>query len=195
MAIYAPGKRTRHNKAIQSGSRNIVAMLSLTAMVDMFTVLVVFLLQNYNTTGEVLYIPKEVQLPKASSTKELKPAHVVTVSEKEVMLDNFTIARFTDVKEQKDWMVKPLYNRIVEALRQDEIDYQKGIRNQLRTAVSGSKTPGGKPVPEESRRKVTIQADKGIDFLSVKKIMYTATEAGVVEINFAVMNKEKPTIE
>jgi biopolymer transport protein ExbD len=38
--------------------------------------------------------------------------------------------------------------------------------------------------------KVTIQADKGIDFLSVKKIMYTVSEAGAREINFAVM-KEK----
>ena len=34
--------------------------------------------------------------------------------------------------------------------------------------------------------KVTIQADKGIDFLTVKKVMYTVTEAGAGEINFAV---------
>ncbi len=196
MAIYAPGRRTRHNKSITSGQRNIVAMLSLTAMVDMFTVLVVFLLQNYNTTGEVLYIPKEVQLPKASSTKELKPAHVVTVSEKEILLDNVSVTSFVEIKEQKDWMIKPLYNRVVEALRQDEIDYQKGLRTQLRNAVSGAKSAAsGKAVAEESRRKVTVQADKGIDFLSIKKVMYTATEAGVVEINFAVIQREKPTVE
>lgn len=195
MAIYPPGIRNRHNKRINTTTRNMVASLSLTAMVDMFTVLVVFLLQNYNTTGEVLYIPKEVQLPKASSTKELKPAHVVTVSEKEILLDNVSISNFVDVKEQKDWMIKPLYNRIVEALRQDEIDYQKGLRTQLRNAVSGAKGPNGKPVAEESRRKVTVQADKGIDFLSIKKVMYTATEAGVVEINFAVIIKEKPKLE
>jgi biopolymer transport protein ExbD len=193
MPIHAPGKRDRKNR-IAGRSRNLVALLSLTAMVDMFTVLVVFLLQNYNTTGQVLYIPKEVQLPKASSTKELKPAHVITVSEKEVLLDSVSVATFTEVKEQKDWMIRSLYNKVVDALRQDDVDYQNGLRNSLKNVVQGAKT-GGSAIPDESRRKVTVQADKAIDFLSIKKVMYTATEAGVVEINFAVIQKEKPKLE
>ncbi len=62
MAIKRPGQRFRyHNILKRRGSkRAVTAILSLTAMVDMFTVLVIFLLQNYNTTGEILYIPKEV---------------------------------------------------------------------------------------------------------------------------------------
>ena len=189
MAIHAPGIRDRRNKSGKGYRKNIVAVLTLTAMVDMFTVLVVFLLQNYNSTGEVLYIPKEVQLPKASSTKELKPAHVITVSEKEILLDNVHISAFVEVKEQKEWMVTALYNKVVEALREDEINYQKGIGAAIKNVVGA--TQGGKPVPAESRRKVTVQADKLIDFLSIKKVMYTATEAGVVEINFAVIQKDK----
>jgi biopolymer transport protein ExbD len=39
--------------------------------------------------------------------------------------------------------------------------------------------------------KMTLQADKDIDFLSIKKVLYTLTEAGVQEINFAVI-KVKP---
>jgi biopolymer transport protein ExbD len=35
--------------------------------------------------------------------------------------------------------------------------------------------------------KITIQADKSVDFLTVKKVMYTVTEAGIAEINFAVI--------
>ena len=38
---------------------------------------------------------------------------------------------------------------------------------------------------------MTIQADKAIDFLTLKKIMYTVTEAGVFEINFAVLKREE----
>ena len=37
--------------------------------------------------------------------------------------------------------------------------------------------------------KVTIEADKGVDILTVKKVMYTVTEAGAGEINFAVSKK------
>ena len=82
MAIHVPGYRSRSHQVHQSGGkRSVVAVLSLTAMVDMFTVLTVFLLQNYNPdTGAVLDIPAEVRLPQASKHKEVKPSHVVTVS-------------------------------------------------------------------------------------------------------------------
>ncbi len=193
MAIHIPGRRDRHNRALNNTKKNVVATLTLTAMVDMFTVLVVFLLQNYKTTDTVLYIPQTVQLPKASSTKELKPAHVITISPQEVTLDNQPIVSFMEVKEQKDWMIKSLFARVSEALMQDDVDYKQGLRNQLRTVVAGAKN--SQAVPEESRRKVTVQADKSIDFLTIKKVMYTATEAGVIEINFAVINEAKPKIE
>ncbi|MEK7356260.1 MAG: adventurous gliding motility protein S, partial [Bdellovibrionota bacterium] len=61
MAIYAPGRRDRHNRPERSTSRSVMAHLSLTAMVDMFTVLAVFLLQNYQTTGEVIDITDNVE--------------------------------------------------------------------------------------------------------------------------------------
>jgi biopolymer transport protein ExbD len=185
MAIYPPGRRNRKHKRAKSVSKKMVASLSLTAMVDMFTVLVVFLLMNYKSTDTVLYIPKEVELPSASETKELKPSHVVTVSSKEILLDKEVIGSFLDVKEQSDWMVANLRNRLVEVFRQDEIDYQKKLSTTLRQAVGTEKRTD--PAEDDNRRKITIQADKKIDFLTIKKIMYTVTEAGAREINFAVI--------
>ena len=35
--------------------------------------------------------------------------------------------------------------------------------------------------------RVTLQVDKEVDFLSVKKVLYTLTEAGVQKVNFAVV--------
>jgi biopolymer transport protein ExbD len=46
--------------------------------------------------------------------------------------------------------------------------------------------------PEDFRR-VTVQADKVIDAGTVKKVMYTLTEAGASEINFAVLRDERAT--
>lgn len=84
MAIYKPGQRFRYHNLLskKSKKRAVTVILSLTAMVDMFTVLVIFLLQNYNATGEILYLPKEVTLPKASTVVDLKPSVVVTISPK-----------------------------------------------------------------------------------------------------------------
>ena len=59
-------------------------------------------------------------------------------------------------------------------------------------AVNLPKIRKQKPETEINQfRRVTVQADKKIDFLTIKKIMYTVTEAGAEEINFAVIVTEK----
>ncbi len=65
---------------------------------------------------------------------------------------------------------------------------KRDLTNQLRSAVEKIKIGDKSPEDEiDSFRKITIQADKKIDFLTLKKVMYTATESGIVEINFAVL--------
>ncbi len=192
MPIYAPGKRDRKNRRRGNGARKLVAILSLTAMVDMFTVLTVFLLQNYKSTGEVLFIPKEVQLPQAAETKELSPAHVVTVSNQFVFLDQEPIADFNGVKAQRDWLVRPLYQKLIDAIQQEEVKSKQALKTQIKKVVGNQKKPEKEINPF---RRVTVQADKKIDFLTIKKIMYTVTEAGAEEINFAVIVSEKERFE
>lgn len=187
MPIHSPGKPFRNHKILSKhkGKREVAAILSLTAMVDMFTVLVVFLLQNYNVTGQVIYIPKEVTLPKAEKIKELKPAVVVTISSKEILLDKTPMITYQDLAAQKDWMVQPLFTALTKALQDARFEYEKNLQKRLKDVVVGNKD---KADPNEWN-KVTVQADKGIDFLTVKKVMYTVTEAGAGEINFAVMKE------
>ncbi len=197
MAIYAPGLRDRHNRPLKGQSRTPIMALSLTAMVDMFTVLAVFLLQNYQTTGEVIEISDQVQLPKATATKELKPAHVVVVSKLNVMLDKEIVASFTSVKEQQDWLITNLQQRLQETFKAgDEKRRALGL-GAIRDAVQAGQQPGVDPAQQalEDDRRVTVQADKSIDFLTIKKVMYTVTESGASQINFAVLKNENPVSE
>ena len=186
MAIQKPGGRHRYRNILskRKGKRDVTALLSLTAMVDMFTVLVIFLLQNYNTTGEILYIPKEVVLPKASSVKELKPAHVVTISSKEILLDKDVVATFDEVKGTEDWSIPKLKELLTEALAKSKAEAEGKLQNKIRDAVENTK--GESTDDANAWSKVTIQSDKGVDFLTIKKVLYTVTEAGAGEINFAV---------
>lgn len=190
MPIHPPGQKFRRHRLLsrKGGKREVVAVLSLTAMVDMFTVLVIFLLQNYNSTGEVIFIPKEVVLPKASKIKELKPAVVVTISSKEILVEKTPVITFEALKAQDDWMIQPLAAKLTEAIQLAKQSFEKKLQNELKAVVDANKD--GKSADMTPWNKVTIQADKGIDFLTVKKVMYTVTEAGAGEINFAV-NKEK----
>lgn len=187
MPIHVPGKRDRHGKT-GGKKRGVVAILSLTAMVDMFTVLVVFLLQNYATTGQVLEIPEGVDLPQAAQVKELKPTNVVIISKKDVLVNNDKVATFAEVKAQQDWMVPLLKQKVEEVIARGEKD-KTALSTQLKAAVEKIKSGEKKEDEVDEFRRMTIQADKKVDFLTLKKIMYTVTEAGIYEINFAVLKE------
>lgn len=189
MPIHRPGERHRYHNILsrRKGKRGLTALLSLTAMVDMFTVLAIFLLQNYNVKDFLVYTPKEVILPKAQSIKELKPAFVVTISNKEILLDKTPVASFAEVQTQQEWLIKSLYDQLQQGLIKSKQEYESKLQSKLKTAVEDAR--GEKDEDPFAWKKITIQSDKDIDFLTVKKIMYTVTEAGAGEINFAVIKK------
>lgn len=190
MAIFVPGLRDRHNRPLSGkGARNIVAMLSLTAMVDMFTVLAVFLLQNYQTTGDVIELSDEVVLPKAAKVRELKPATVVVISKGKILVDKLQVATIDEVRAIEEVTVLPnLQARVQDAFRILEERNRVAGLSQIRQAVSQGR--GEEPARPEDFRRVTVQADRVIDAGTVKKVMYTLTEAGASEINFAVLRDD-----
>lgn len=189
MPIHRPGERHRYHNILsrRKGKRGVTAILSLTAMVDMFTVLAIFLLQNYNVKDFLVYTPKEVTLPKAQSIKELKPAFVVTISNKEILLDKTAVASFAEVQTQQEWLIKSLYDQLQQGLIKSKQEYESKLQSKLKNAVEDAR--GEKDEDPFAWKKITIQSDKDIDFLTVKKVMYTVTEAGAGEINFAVIKK------
>ena len=60
----------------------------------------------------------------------------------------------------------------------------------LKAAVDKTK-PGDSGEDPNDYRRITVQADKSVDFLTIKKVMFTLYEAGAAEINFAVMKDER----
>lgn len=191
MAIHVPGKRARNGKRA-GGSRSVVFVLSLTAMVDMFTVLVVFLLQNYQVTGQTLELAPDLTLPEASAVKELEPSNVVVVGKEFIELNNNKVASFPSVKESNDWLIIPLRDAVKEELKKQQDKYEASLTLQVQSEVLQAKVGDEGKVVMKNFKQITIQADENIDLLSLKKIMYTVVEAGGGPINFAVMKKEKP---
>ena len=186
MAIHKPGERHRYHNILRrrKNKRGVTATLSLTAMVDMFTVLVIFLLQNYNTTGEIIYIPKEVTLPKAERVNELKPALVITVSAKEVLVDNNVAATFDEVKNSPEWTIPNIRDQVRFILQKNKAEQDAKLQNRVKTVVDT--TVGNVKEDPNQWKRVTLQADKDIDYLTLKKVMYSIYEAGGGPINFAV---------
>src|SRR3954464_14637060 len=87
MGIEIPGKRwgkrLRHSKVFGHGAhakKATYADLLITPLVDMFVIIVLFLIANFSATGEVLNMTHDIQLPEAFNVQEIEMAPVVMVS-------------------------------------------------------------------------------------------------------------------
>jgi biopolymer transport protein ExbD len=77
------------------GKRNIVADLLLTALIDAFSILVIFLLMSFSSTGDILFIGKGTELPKAQRTDVLERHPVVKIEEGTMYLEDKVITNDT----------------------------------------------------------------------------------------------------
>ncbi len=82
--------------------KSILLALSLTSMVDMFSLLVIFLLQTFSTSPEMLMVSKEVRLPTAQSGREIVDAPVLAVTKEGVFLDQKLVGEVDEVLQNPD---------------------------------------------------------------------------------------------
>jgi len=159
-------KNTRRMKRM-ARSRKKAPGLSLTSLMDVFTILVFFLLFN-SSSGEVLEAPKQIKLPE--STVEVKPKEtmVILVTPDMVLVQGELVASTPDVLASKDDLVPGVKERM----------------EQLDRNIIGIRT---KEAVES--KQVTVLADKTIPFTVLKKIMSTCTSVGYGKISLAVNQK------
>src|ERR1043166_4860216 len=83
---------TRKQKKAKA-RRMMIAGLTLTSMVDMFSLLVIFLLQTFSTSPELVMVTKDVVLPAAVTGRELEDSPVLAISAEEVYLDQKLVGK------------------------------------------------------------------------------------------------------
>ena len=159
-------KNSRRIKRM-SRSKKRVAGLSLVSLMDVFTILVFFLLTN-SASNEVLSNPKEINLP--DSVVESKPREtiVIFVSPEVIMLQGEPILKTPDELNSKSETISYLRDKLLE---------QKG------------KVIGVSAKSALDSKEVTLLADKKIPFKLLKRIMSTCTSAGFGKISLAVIQK------
>ena len=159
----------RRNRRIRRMGRNKKKLigLNLTSLMDVFTILVFFLL--FHASGnEVLEAPKQIKLP--DSVVEAKPREtvVIMVSPETVLVQGKAVMNTHRLLDAKMETVA----EISERLKQLERNI---IGISTRTVIQS--------------KEVTILADKTIPFQALKKIMSTCTGSGYGKISLAVVQK------
>jgi biopolymer transport protein ExbD len=180
MGIKAPGKRygkrLEHSKVFghgHHGKKSTFADLLITPLVDMFVIIVLFLIANFSATGEVMMMTKDIQLPEAINVKEAEMNPVVMVSNENVSISGTIVGRVED-------LVKDEYLNIP-ALEEKLRDMKKQFEDLHAMAGSGA--------DNTFKGDVNIQANKEVEFKIIKRVMFSCATAGYTNINFAVLTK------
>jgi len=143
-----------------------VSAMNLTSLMDVFTILVFFLIMN---SGSEVLDSNGVALPE--SVVETKPTEtvVINVNTEEVLVQGEPVVRIVDVMAMGGGDIEAIVVRLAE----------------LRERVIGARTQAVAESPA-----VTILADKSIPFSVLKQIMSTCTAGGYTRISLAVIQKE-----
>lgn len=71
--------------------RVLAADLLLTALIDAFSILVIFLLMSFSSTGDIMYISKGMELPKASAGDVLERNPIVKIEDSKIFVEEKSV--------------------------------------------------------------------------------------------------------
>ncbi len=152
-------KHHKRNKG--AGSLNLVSLM------DIFTILVFFLLVN-SSDVETLPNTKDLQLPESIAEEKAKESVVIMISEEDILVQGVAVAKVADVLAKTSNDIPALR----EALKSQN---DRVLRRAAQDDIAG--------------REVTIMGDKDIPYRLLKKVMATCTESDYGQISLAVLQK------
>jgi len=157
----------RHERGKKLGSLNLVSLM------DIFTILVFFLLVN---SSDVQTLPnaKDIQLPQSIAEEKAKETVVILIGEEDILVQGTAIAKVADVMRRKG-------NDIPELRQALMAQSDRVLRREAQDDIAG--------------REVTIMGDKDIPYRLLKKVMATCTESDYGQISLAVLQKSADQLD
>jgi biopolymer transport protein ExbD len=144
------------------GRHKMVATLNLTSLMDIFTILLIFLLVNNNNAAK-LPEDQDIQLPESTAQELPNDVLIIQVSATNVIIDGRKIADTQAVKVQEE--------RTVDALVEE-------LKFRASRALA---------INPEDEREVMIQADRDVPYAVIKKLMRSCMETPYTKVAFAVL--------
>jgi len=140
--------------------------LNLVSLIDVFTILIFFLLSNSNTV-ETLPPSKHVKLPESTSEKSPKETIVVAVNASEILVEGRKVADVAGFANATDDVIAPLKAAL------DGVSSRQIVRAEN----------------AQKARAITIMGDKEIPYQLLRKVMVTCALANFTDVSFAVHSK------
>ena len=164
-------KQNRRLKRMNRASKQKKPTLNLVSLMDVFTILVFFLLVN-SSSSDVMEQPKNVKLPESVVDSKPRETVIVLVTEDNVLVMGDVVMSTEDVISSKEAVMEPIRQRLME-------QQKKVIGFKTRTVAES--------------KEVTVLAHQTLPFKLLKKVMASCTSAGYGKISLAVVQKASQT--
>jgi len=150
-----------HKRHKRSGALNLVSLM------DIFTILVFFLLVN---SSEVQTLPnaKDLVLPESIAEQRARETVVIMVTDTDLLVQGRAVASVSEVMARNELVIPEL---------------KAALLNQSERALRQLSEE------EAAQREVTIMGDKEIPYSLLKRVMATCTDADYGHLSLAVLQK------
>lgn len=130
--------------------------LNLNSMMDMMTIILLFLLKTFSTTGQIMTASEDLKLPYSASIEQPKKELSISVTRHSLLVGSESIMNLEQLPVTEN-LIRPLYSRLFELSKEAQED-------EVRF---------GKPFNHE----VIIQADENTPFQVLVKVLYTCGQS------------------
>lgn len=168
--------------------------LQLTSLMDVLIIILVFLLKSYSSSTNTFNTVPGIKLPISNSPDNPPMSFQVIVTPEGMTFEDSRVLDFIqsadvvaadpgysfkrDDLDENGRRIVPLFDALVKAREKSE----------LLRAKSKARDEKGQPLPFDGV--LAIQADKRIQYDTVRKIMYTAAAAGYKVFRFLASSRE-----
>jgi biopolymer transport protein ExbD len=160
---FIPSRIKRHNTSDPKVG------LNLTSMMDMFTIILVFLIKTFSTEGQLMHPSQDLTLPKSTTEQSPEVALGVTVSREWILVNEKPVEKLENVTKSNELLIP----RLQQAL-QTYAKEAKRMEEQYGIKFSG---------------KVTIQGDYKMPYSTLLKVMATCGRSEYPNMRLAVYQR------
>lgn len=154
---------------------HVFTALNLTSLIDLFTILVLFLLFHLSGGGEVLPVSNKLKLPLSISETPPQATVTVVITTEDITVEGKRVEGVQAVLDTSDLLIS-------------------GLKEELDQHAQKAKAVGAALGTQVFEGKVTILGDRLIPFKLLEKVMFTCSQAEFSNIHLAVIQKETASL-
>lgn len=161
------GNNSAPLQVVKRKERKLNLSLRLTSMMDMFTILLVFLLKSFSAEGQIVTVANDLTLPHSSSTKRPKASPIIAITKEWILLDDKPLVKVREVGKRTDLLIPEL---------DQALQFSRSVAEGLGRQDAGLGFHGV----------VDIMGDREAPFALIKRVMFTCGKNGYNNMQLAV---------